>query len=188
MPYGKTAFMNKPNSPCILVADDDQDVCEIMADEFNRLGYSDVKTVSTVTQALDAVKTSSIDCAIVDVNFTPDGKEGLPLISRIRNESPDTFIIVLSVVNDAKDIVAAMKNGANDYITKDEPGIKLATQLDPVIRHCVTSIECRHLRKMKERLLAKNLGDFVGESENVKELRRSVQRAHSNNVMRFMVI
>lgn len=175
-------------APSILIADDDRDVCDIASDEFKLRGYDDLRIATTPVEAMTAIRESSIDLAIIDVNFTPNGKEGLRLISDISDKSPDTFIVVLSVVSNPEDIVAAMKNGADDYITKDQRRLEFSTQLDAAIRHCATQIEFKHLREMQRRAWRRHTSDLVGESDNIISVRGVVEQAHRNNISRFVVV
>jgi DNA-binding NtrC family response regulator len=175
-------------APSILIADDDRDVCEIVVEEFERLGHRHVHTATSVSSALAVIRQVPIDLAIIDVNFTPDGKEGLPLISRIHQESPETFIVVLSVVDNPGDIVEAIRRGAEDYITKDAAHVDLSTQLDAAIRQCVGRIERQHLREVEKRLSVRKNTLLVGESENLRQIRAAVHRAHANRLSRFVVV
>ena len=58
----------------------------------------------------------SPDGVILDFRL-PDG-DGLSILKRIRQQDPDLPVVMLTAHKDAETIVAAMKAGASDYVTK----------------------------------------------------------------------
>src|SRR5882762_1586623 len=104
--------------PTILIADDDLHICEALEMEFKDRGYNRIYKALTPDGALKHLEATAIDMAIVDLNFTPEGREGFQLIENIRKKYPTTRIAVLTVVENLPDIVEAMNRGADDYLTK----------------------------------------------------------------------
>src|SRR5207244_1112811 len=99
-----------------------------------------------------------------------------------------TFLIVLSVVTSPSTIVDAMKLGADDYITKDDARLDLASQLRRALHHCVQKIDRAHLRDLRKSLSAKHHSVLVGKSAPIEEIRERIARAHGAGVRRFVVV
>lgn len=58
----------------------------------------------------------SVSLIILDVNL-PDGS-GFELLKEVRNQTPDTAVIMLTANDTDMDIVDGLEQGADDYITK----------------------------------------------------------------------
>lgn len=104
-------------APRILIVDDAPAVGEVLGMKLEREGYVAVVAQST-ERALMLLGHDEFDVIMLDVRL-PDGS-GLELLKRLRQQrSPlDTPIIVISGLDDANDVVTALREGANDYITK----------------------------------------------------------------------
>ncbi len=99
----------------VLVVDDEQSMQTFLEIFFRREGY-DVMTAGDVDTALLCVENDDFDVVITDVQMP--GKSGLELLRAIREVSPDTVVIMITAFASADTAIAAMKEGAYDYITK----------------------------------------------------------------------
>ncbi|GFO76289.1 hypothetical protein BPLS_P3982 [Bathymodiolus platifrons methanotrophic gill symbiont] len=70
--------------------------------------------------------------ALVDLNL-PDGS-GIDLIVRLREEHPQTFIVVSTVFDDDHNLFSALGAGAHGYILKEESRGKLIALLEGIIQ------------------------------------------------------
>jgi len=99
----------------ILVADDDEDIREMMASRFQREQF-DVITAGTVAQIRQAVATEAVDVIILDLNL-PDG-DGLTLCTQLRAGGYNGIIVMVTARETATDRVLGLELGADDYVTK----------------------------------------------------------------------
>jgi DNA-binding NarL/FixJ family response regulator len=67
--------------------------------------------------ALRYAKTHAQDYWLIDLGL-PDGS-GIELIKAVRNQYPDTNILVISVFGDVDNILGSIQAGANGYLLKD---------------------------------------------------------------------
>ena len=67
------------------------------------------------------------DLALIDLRL-PDGS-GIDLLRLLRAESPDTACVITTVMGDDADVVAALSQGAEGYLLKDQDDAMLAHQL-----------------------------------------------------------
>src|SRR5579864_7992713 len=72
--------------------------------------------VGRIGDALEPVKSGSIDCALVDLSL-PDA-DGLEGVERLRELAPEVPMIVLTGRDDLDLAIAALQSGAQDYLIK----------------------------------------------------------------------
>ena len=98
----------------VLVVDDEPQILRALRTSLRGAGY-DVDTAETAEQALTRLAVSPPDAVILDL-VLPDGR-GTDIARELRAWS-NIPVIVLSVVGDESEKVAALDAGADDYVTK----------------------------------------------------------------------
>ena len=126
-----------PPNPRVLACDDEPQILRALKVILREEGYL-VRTAGSVDEALDLVSVAPVDAAIVDL-VLPDGN-GLELCRRLREWS-DMPIIVLSAIGEEDQKVAALKAGADDYITKPFSPRELLARLEAVLRRASPEAE-----------------------------------------------
>jgi len=103
--------------PVVLVADDDEDVLELVAAVLEEEGY-EIETARDGLEALDRLSTRRPDLALLDVRMP--GVDGVELSRRIRRNprTRDVPVILLSALVHAKYVARGFAAGATDYIRK----------------------------------------------------------------------
>jgi PAS domain S-box-containing protein len=101
----------------ILVVDDNEDNRDILSRRLKREGHR-VALAENGQQALDIVAKEHFDLVLLDIMMP--GMSGLEVLKRLRETySPTQLPIIMATAKDqSKDIVEALKLGANDYVTK----------------------------------------------------------------------
>ena len=101
----------------ILYVDDDKDSCELMELMLHQSEASfEVKSVSTVREALSLIEKQSFDFYILDYALT-DGA-GTELCRKIRQKDSQTPIMFFSAMARDVDRQRAMAAGASEYLVK----------------------------------------------------------------------
>jgi two-component system KDP operon response regulator KdpE len=98
----------------ILVVDDEPQILRALRTSLRGAGY-EVDTAETAEQALTQLAARPPDAVILDL-VLPDGR-GTDIARELRTWS-NVPVIVLSVVGDESEKVAALDAGADDYVTK----------------------------------------------------------------------
>jgi two-component system KDP operon response regulator KdpE len=98
----------------VLVVDDEPQILRALKTSLRGAGY-DVDTAETAEGALTAAALTPPDAVILDL-VLPDGR-GTDVCRELRTWS-SVPVIVLSVVGDEREKVAALDAGADDYVTK----------------------------------------------------------------------
>ena len=99
----------------ILIIDDESGVRESLASFFSDEGYRVLKAENGLA-GLDLFFKDQIDVVITDLKMPR--KNGIQVMDEISRKSPETPMIVVSGYGEKKDIIAALRMGAKDYITK----------------------------------------------------------------------
>jgi DNA-binding response OmpR family regulator len=99
----------------ILVVDDDQDLRESIAEVLSEAGFA-VTEADRGEEALEHLAHKNLDLILLDLIMP--GLSGLELMGRIREKSPRMPVIMITAFASVDNAVAAMRQGASDYITK----------------------------------------------------------------------
>src|SRR5579875_366101 len=99
----------------ILIVDDEKNIRTHLATFFEGSGHR-VAAAETGAQAIKLIDAESFDLVLTD--FRMAEMNGLELLRRIKQQSPDTVVILMTAFATIDNAVAAMKAGAYDYLTK----------------------------------------------------------------------
>ncbi|MGI9108313.1 MAG: HD domain-containing phosphohydrolase [Pyrinomonadaceae bacterium] len=99
---------------CILIADDDQDIREVLyellSDDY------DCWVVASAEDVLARLSTMRFDVVVSDINM--EGMNGLEMIPHVLTLAPDTTVIMVSGAQTVESAIEALRAGAFDYVTK----------------------------------------------------------------------
>ena len=126
----------------LLIVDDELSVRDSLAKWFAEEGY-EVGTAENASEALTRVAETNYDVALVDIKMR--GTDGIELQRRLHEIHPDMLVIIMTGYASVETAIAALKNGAYDYVNKP---------LDPdEIAHLVSkAMEHRHAQQENARL------------------------------------
>jgi two-component system KDP operon response regulator KdpE len=123
------------NAPHILVIDDEQQILRALRTILTEKDFR-VTTASRGEEGLTLAATHEPDLVILDLGL-PD-MDGVEVCTRLR-EWTQCPIIVLSVRDSERDKVAALDNGADDYLTKPFSIEELLARVRVALRHSVNT-------------------------------------------------
>jgi DNA-binding NtrC family response regulator len=118
-------------NPKILIADDQVDVLEALRLLLKGEGFQ-THTVSSPAKVMAALEHDSFDLLLMDMNYARDtttGREGLELLSRIRTLDESLPIVVMTAWANVDLAVAAMQQGARDFVKKPWDNERLMTTI-----------------------------------------------------------
>ncbi|WP_279145482.1 sigma-54-dependent transcriptional regulator [Photobacterium carnosum] len=99
----------------VLVVEDDEGLREALVDTLALAGYQWIEAESA-EHALVLLKSESVDIVISDVQMA--GMDGLALLRSIKLQWPKMPVLLMTAYANIEDAVAAMKDGAIDYMAK----------------------------------------------------------------------
>jgi len=101
----------------ILVVDDEPAVAEVFRDYLALMGGHEIETRSSGAAALEAFGTFEPEVVLTDLNLDRD-MSGLDLMRRLKAMNPDVPVILVTGQVSIASAIAALREGAYDYITK----------------------------------------------------------------------
>ena len=99
----------------ILIVDDELSMREFLRILLEKEGH-EVATAANGNVALELSGRQTFDLVVTDIRMP--GMTGLELLAQLKHARPETGVIMITAFASPDDAVAAMKNGAFDYITK----------------------------------------------------------------------
>jgi DNA-binding response OmpR family regulator len=121
--------------PIVLVADDDEDILELIVFRLERSGYT-VLQARDGAEALDLARRSRPDLAVLDVMMPK--LDGFELTRRLREDESTSKmpIILLTARTQEADVQRGFDAGADDYIRKPFSPQELGARVQAVLgRH-----------------------------------------------------
>ena len=118
----------------ILVVEDEKSIAHFISTVLNNNGYEAMRA-RTGQEALSMVASHCPDLIILDLGL-PD-MDGMDLLRQIRSWS-GLPIVVVSARSHERDKVAALDEGADDYLTKPFGTAELLARVRTAIRHTRT--------------------------------------------------
>lgn len=114
-----------------VIIEDDAEIRHILSEVLESAGFSTV-SVGNGIDGVRAVLTYQPLLATVDVNMP--GIDGFEAARRIRAAQSDTYIIMLTGLNDEADVVAGLGAGADDYLLKPFRPRELRARVEALLR------------------------------------------------------
>ena len=131
----------------ILVVDDDEGTRANLRDILELDDYQ-VETAGTAAEALRRADWPAVSAIILDRRL-PDGSAE-ELLPRLRHLAPDAAVLIVTGYADLQGAIAALQQGAADYILKPIDPDELRSRLGRIAEHRRTEQE---LRRAQEQLL-----------------------------------
>ncbi|MGC2549023.1 MAG: sigma-54 dependent transcriptional regulator [Candidatus Sulfotelmatobacter sp.] len=149
----------------LLIVDDELSVRDSLGKWFREEGY-EVATTENASDTLTSLAQQRWDVALVDIKM--HGTDGIELQRRMHEVDPELLVIMMTGYASVETAVAALKNGAYDYVTKP---------LDPdEISHLVTNA-LAHKRTAQENVLLRETvaevarpGELIGQSGAMRKI------------------
>lgn len=152
-------------TPKILVVDDEAGIRFFLEETLTRDGYQ-VVTVESGEAAMERMATQEFALALIDLRLTGIG--GMEVLSALRQQSPDTAIIVITAHASLETSVEALRLGAHDYLFKPCKTTELRESVRTALLSRQRELRRRELLAFLERSLTNNLEEIratvVGQS------------------------
>ena len=144
----------------ILIVEDNPADVDLMRDALPETGpiRFHSESVPRLSEALARLATGGIDLILTDLGL-PDS-QGLATFRKLRQAAPDLAIIVLTRNDDEEMAVAAVREGAQDFLVKEQISGNLLVR---AVRYAIE-------RKRTEETLKKSVDKYRILLENVKDL------------------
>jgi DNA-binding NtrC family response regulator len=102
-------------NPSLLIIDDDEAIRDSCSQALKKDGYK-VKTAKDGMEGLRLFKEESFQVVLLDLRLP--GADGMEVLSKIKEENPETPVIIITAYASIESAVEAMKRGAFNYLAK----------------------------------------------------------------------
>jgi two-component system, NtrC family, response regulator AtoC len=115
----------------VLLADDEDDIREVIEDRLNAWGFS-VVTAVTGAQALRRITTEKFDGVLLDVKM-PE-MTGIEVLEKVRERHLDVPIIIVTSSTSRDAAIGSLAKGANEFILKPFEWEELKSKIEKVFK------------------------------------------------------
>jgi DNA-binding NtrC family response regulator len=124
-----------------------------------------VKTFIKAEEALKAMQDGMPDLVLLDIGLP--GMNGIEALARIRDLSHECIVIMITAYEDAPTVIAAMKQGAYDYVIKPLD----LDALEASIRRALETVRLRkEVKALQQAYLQENVPCFITENCALQDL------------------
>lgn len=99
----------------LLIIEDEADILRAVSRGLRKCGYA-VDTAEDGLDGLELCALNQYDLIILDLNLP--GMDGMEVLKKLREEDPETKVLILSARYSVEDKVLGLDEGANDYLVK----------------------------------------------------------------------
>ncbi|MEQ7872740.1 sigma-54 dependent transcriptional regulator [Sphingomonas sp. ASV193] len=154
----------------VLVVDDEADIRELVSGVLEDEGYA-VRTAADSTTALDAIEDRRPSLVLLDVWLQGSRLDGLQMLEQVKQRDPTLPVIMISGHGNLDTAVAAIREGAMDFIEKP-------FKADKLLHLVARATETDRLRRENAELKQQIGGDDMlsGNSVAINTVRATLKR------------
>src|SRR3954463_732988 len=165
----------------ILIVDDEADIRELVAGILQDEGYL-TRTARDSDDAINAVSTRRPNLVFLDIWLQGSRLDGLQLLDALKEQHPEMPVVMISGHGNIETAVAAIKQGAYDFIEKPFKADRLVLVADRALETSRLKREVRELKALTPVPIS-----MVGHSPSINQLRQAVDKIAPTN-SRIMII
>ncbi|PTV96982.1 two-component system nitrogen regulation response regulator NtrX [Rhodobacter aestuarii] len=159
----------------ILIVDDEKDIRDLIADILGDEGFS-TRTAANSEDCMAQINAEAPALMILDIWLKDSQMDGIDILKTVKRDNPDVPIIIISGHGNIEIAVAAIKQGAYDYIAKP-------FNIDQLMVVISRAMETSRLRRENSTLRRRDLhsGDMIGHSVAFKRLKDQLEKVTKSN-------
>lgn len=154
----------------ILIVDDEANIRRVLSANLKASGYEAV-AASSGYEALEKLSEGKFDLVLLDKNML--GMGGIETLKQIKAKDADIIVIVMTAYQSVESAIAAMKEGAYDYITKP-------FDMDALKNSLKNALEKKRLleenRALKTKLGQKTETNLIAKSKSMLQILELVEQ------------
>jgi len=168
----------KPEGARVLVVDDEASARTALAELLREEGFA-VRSAADGYKALGQLEEWTPDLVITDVKMP--GLDGISLMQKVREQLPGVGVVVMTAFGSVENAVAAMQQGADDYLTKPVHFPELLVVVHRVLDHYALRRENQKLRSELEGPSDESGVEWIGQSKASRELLALVRQVSDSD-------
>ena len=160
----------------VIVVDDDQDACDLLAKSLSNLGYA-VASFTSPAAALEHLSRELTDVVVSDISMAE--MDGIELCERARQIQPEVPVVLVTAQASMEVAIRALRAEAYDFVPKP-------VDMDVLAPRLARAIELRGMRREIDRLQrevssATPPENIVGNSPSMRRVYEMVRRVASSD-------
>ena len=159
----------------ILIVDDERDIRELISDILKDEGF-ETRLAGTSDEAMAEMNKEPPGLMILDIWLKDSRMDGIDILKAVKRDNPDVPIIIISGHGNIEIAVAAIKQGAYDFIEKP-------FNIDQLMVVITRAMETSRLRRENSELRRKDVAaaDMVGSSPAFRTLKSQLDKVTKSN-------
>ena len=159
----------------ILIVDDERDIRELISDILEDEGYA-TRVAGTSDEAMTEINREPPALIILDIWLKDSQMDGIDILKTVKRDNPDVPVVIISGHGNIEIAVAAIKQGAYDFIEKPFN----IDQLMVVIRR---AMEASRLRQENSALRRRETvpSEMIGTSALFRTLKANLDKVTKSN-------
>jgi len=159
----------------ILIVDDEADIRDLVAGILEDEGYT-TRTARDSDDALTAIAARRPNLIFLDIWMQASRLDGLQLLASVKAEHPELPVVMISGHGNIETAVAAIKQGAYDFIEKPFKSDRLVLVADRALENSRLKREVKELKQ-----LAPYATTLIGNSGAILHLRQTIDKVAPTN-------
>jgi DNA-binding NtrC family response regulator len=161
----------------ILLVDDQRSARRVLHNLLAELSGVEVIEASTLEEAKERIESQNPDAMLVDIRLSPEptNRGGLALLKWLRETGRSTPAVMVTASTELAEIREAMRQGAQDYVLKDELGPEM---LLPIVEGIRERLQLRtEVVQLRQHIdAAWGSSAFVGNSPSMERVKKLISR------------
>jgi two-component system nitrogen regulation response regulator NtrX len=159
----------------ILITDDERDIRELISDILRDEGYS-TRLAANSEECMAAINAEPPALMILDIWLKDSQMDGIDILKKVRRDNPEVPVVIISGHGNIEIAVAAIKQGAYDFIEKP-------FNIDQLLVVIGRAMETSRLRRENTDLKRKDVatGEMIGACAAFKALRGQLEKVTKSN-------
>jgi two-component system nitrogen regulation response regulator NtrX len=159
----------------ILIVDDERDIRELISDILKDEGY-ETRTAGNSDDCMAAINASPPALMILDIWLKDSRMDGIDILKTVRRDNPEVPVVIISGHGNIEIAVAAIKQGAYDFIEKP-------FNIDQLMVVIGRAMETARLRRENSALRRRDVAAavMIGASPAFRTLRAQLDKVTRSN-------
>ncbi|WP_045390613.1 sigma-54 dependent transcriptional regulator [Falsirhodobacter sp. alg1] len=159
----------------ILIVDDERDIRELIGDILQDEGFT-VRLAGNSDDCMAAIEAEAPSLIILDIWLKDSRMDGIDILKTVKRNNPDVPVVIISGHGNIEIAVAAIKQGAYDFIEKP-------FNIDQLMVVVTRAMEASRLRHENNELRRKDTtsSEMLGQSLAFKAMRAQLDKVTKSN-------
>ena len=159
----------------ILIVDDERDIRELIGDILKDEGFT-VRLAANADECMAAINAEAPSLMILDIWLKDSRMDGIDILKTVKRDNPDVPVVIISGHGNIEIAVAAIKQGAYDFIEKP-------FNIDQLMVVVSRAMETSRLRRENSELRRRDVtsSEMLGASASFRGLKGQLDKVTKSN-------